>query len=146
MSAPIAAPAAKGTNWICGPKTPLYVLKALGIAGALGSGFYTTFRLMWQPENVRWAIVFFYLSLFAVIILSAELNLLKHRLFRRSGLFLTSFTGRAFFYIFMGGLMLQDYGLIPGIWMICTGFFNLFAQCMFSDALSAKPAAAMSSI
>lgn len=122
-----------------GPNTWVYALKAAGILGTLASGFYTTYRLMWNFDDLRWAIVFSYLVVFSVMLLSAEMNLLAHRHFKRFGRFLTTYVGRAFFYIFIGGLMLEGIeGWVIGIYLMSLGLINIFAQCMCKgDAASA---------
>lgn len=128
----------------CGEKTPLYVLTGLGLLGAVGSGLYTTYMFLWEYENIRWSIIHLYLTFFSVAIVSAELGLLNHPAFKKFGMFLTTFTGRAFFYIFIGGLVLDGWGWACGIYMIALGLLNLFAQCAWSDALSAKTSATAS--
>lgn len=115
------------------------ILKALGVAGAIACGLFSTYKLMWQPESVRWAIVFFYVSFFSLFIISAELGLLNHKQFRKFGMFLTTYSGRAAFYIFLGGLLLHDYGWIPGVYMLCLGVTNVVAQCVCTGDAAARP-------
>ena len=119
-----------------GPQTMMYIFKIAGILGAAASGFYTTWRLMWNPGGLRFAIVYCYLVLFSMMLLSAELSLFQHRHFKRFGRFLTTLSGRSFMYIFMGGLMLNDLpGYIVGIYLMCLGFLSLFASCVCSSAI-----------
>ena len=129
-----------------GPKTMTYVLKGLGVTGAVGCGWYTSFKLMWDNENVRWAIVFFYLSFFCIAIVSAELNLLNHPHFSKFGRFLTTYVGRAVFYIFIGGLLLDGNGWYPGMYMIILGVVNIVSQCLFSDQLDAQVSATTTAV
>lgn len=132
-----------------GPKTWEYVLKAASLLGIVAAGFYTTYRLMWNFDDLRWAIVFGYLIIFNVVLFSAELNLLKHRHFKRFGRFLTTFVGRALFYVFIGGLLLDGIeGWVIGIYLMTLGVANIIAQCVCSneesakaDAIAATPAA-----
>jgi hypothetical protein len=122
-----------------GPKTYHYLLKGAGLLGATASGFYTTYRIMWNFDDLRWAIVFCYLVVFNMMMISAELNLLGHRHFRRFGRFLTTFVGRAFFYIFIGGLMLDGVpGWIIGIYLMTLGVVNIIAQCACSGEEASK--------
>jgi hypothetical protein len=122
-------------KWL-GSRGTLLLLKVLGILGAIGCGEYATYSVMWHPDGFRWAILFFYIVLFSLFIITAELELLQHKVFKQFSKFLTTFTGRAIFYIFIGGLLLKDYGWIPGIWMISVGFLNVIAQCACSEALN----------
>lgn len=117
--------------WLTGNKSRI-VLKIAGILGSLGAGCYCAFRLMWNFENLRMGIVYAYLTLFCAILLSAELTLLDmHRHFKQFGRFLTTFTGRALVYIFIGGLMLEGVpGYVVGIYLITLGIVNLLAQCL----------------
>ena len=61
-----------------GADTTLILLRVAGIIGSYATGLYTCYKIMWDPTSIRWAIVFFYVTLFAVVIPSAELGLLKH--------------------------------------------------------------------
>ena len=117
----------------------IIVLKVLGVIGAFASGCYTTYGVMYNAEDLRSRILFFYLSWFAVIMLSAELNLLAHRHFKRFGRFATTFTGRALFYIFIGGLLLNGWiGYTIGGYLIGLGVFNIVGQFMFPNSEDAK--------
>ena len=132
------APAKKQSN--CGGYEWLIVLKGMGILGSFGAGFYSTYMALFAPsgseENkIRWKIIFFFLAFFSVLCTSAELNLLKHPAMAKYGVFLTSYIGRAIFYIFIGGLLLKDYGFIPGCWLLGTAILNIFALCCCKDAI-----------
>lgn len=123
-----------------GPKTLPYLLKAACVLGCVGSGFYTTYKLIWEFSNLRWTIVFGYCTVFAVLLLSAELNLLAHRHFKRFGRFMTTFVGRAFFYIFIGGLLLEGIeGWCVGIYLMTLGVINIGAQCACTGQEESKP-------
>ena len=118
------------------PRFLYYGLKVLGMIGALGTGMYTTFIIMWGDDlQFRTAIVFFYLAIFCVFIISAELGLLNHPHFRKFGRFLTTCVGRAAFYIFIGGLQLDGYGYITGIYMISLGVLNVLLQCFCAEKI-----------
>ena len=124
----------------CGSNTTLIILKICGLLGAVGSGLYTTFEVMYsasgeENNQIRWKIINTYLSIFAIVITSAELNLLRHPQMAKFGAFLTTFTGRAILYVFIGGLLLKSWGFIPGIWMLATAGLNITAQCMCPKAL-----------
>ncbi|ORC86833.1 uncharacterized protein TM35_000251290 [Trypanosoma theileri] len=108
-------------------------LQILGVLGAFGSGSFALFLLMWfQPHDinsVRMYIAYVYITLFAVLIPAAELNLMQHRHLVRFSRFMLSHVGRAFMYVFMGGLLLgqQVGGWVVGVYMIALGVLNLFA-------------------
>lgn len=129
-------------NFLClGPRTMYWVLKMAGVLGAIGSGVYSCFQMMWQYENIRLSIIHFYVTLFSVFILSAEFEILEHPWTRKLGMFLTRYIGRAIFYIFIGGLLLEHWGFVPGVWMIAAGVLNVLVLCMCKDQLDGKAAA-----
>ncbi|KEG08601.1 hypothetical protein DQ04_06831030 [Trypanosoma grayi] len=111
------------------------VMQVLGVLGAFGSGSYALYLLMWfRPDGIdtlRTFVAYAYLTLFAVVIPSAELGMMQHRHLVRFARFLLSHVGRAFLYIFMGGLLLgQDVaGWILGAYMIALGVLNVVAAC-----------------
>jgi hypothetical protein len=126
----------------CGSNTTLYILRACGLLGAIGSGLYTTFMVMYAPASSdqatwRWKVIYFYLAFFSVAITSAELDLLRHPAMQKYGNFLTSFTGRAILYVFIGGLLLHEWGFVPGCFMLFTAGLNIVAQCFCPKALRA---------
>ncbi|KAH9584064.1 Golgi apparatus membrane protein TVP15 [Trypanosoma melophagium] len=108
-------------------------LQILGVLGAFSSGSFALYLLMWyKPHDintVRMYIAYVYITLFAVLIPAAELNFMQHRHLVRFSRFMLSHVGRAFMYIFMGGLLLgqQVGGWVVGVYMIALGVLNLFA-------------------
>lgn len=132
-----------------GRGTVYYGLKAMGLLGAVGCGLYTCFELMWsESNNIQWKIIYVYLTLFSAVIISAECDLMVHPRLKEFSLFITKHIGRSMFYIFMGGVILQEYGYIPGIWLITTGVLNVLALLLCSQALhhpNSQPAAVASS-
>lgn len=123
----------------CGPKTVLYLIRGAGLLGGFGGGLDTTYKLMW-PEtfNIRWAIIFFYLCIFCLFIISAELDLLNHPIFKKFGRFMTTFSGRAFFYLFIGGLIMNGsewYQYIPGVYLCACAILNIVALCCWGNYL-----------
>lgn len=113
-----------------------YLVRFMGGLGAFCTGLYTTWAIMWAEMDIRSRIIFVYLSLFTGIICSAEGNLLQHPHFSRVGRFLTTCIGRAFFYIFIGGLLLNGVaGWILGIYMIAIGVVNILFQIVFGSRL-----------
>jgi hypothetical protein len=116
-------------------KVFLIALKVFGIIGAFGCGCYTTYGVMYDAADLRSRILFFYLAWFCVVLLSAELNLLAHRHFKRFGRFATTFTGRALLYIFIGGLLLNGWiGYTIGGYLIALGLANIVGQFAFPSA------------
>ena len=117
--------------WLSG-KASQIILKIAGLLGCFGAGCYCCFGVMWNFQNLRMSIVLVYLTAFCAILLSAELKLLDmHRHFKQCGRFLTTFTGRALMYIFIGGLLLEGVaGYIVGIYLITLGIVNMLAQCL----------------
>lgn len=113
-----------------------YIVRILGVLGAFCTGMYTTWAIMWADMDIRSRIIFVYLALFTGIICSAELNMLQHPHFARAGRFLTTCVGRAFFYIFIGGLLLNGVvGWVLGIYLIALGVGNILFQFIFGDKL-----------
>ena len=119
----------------CGPRTLYYILQVGGIVGAVASGLYTTYMLMWEYTTLRWAIMYFYLTVFSFAIIIAELGFLQHKAFHTYAMFLTTYTGRGLFYIFMGGLLLKDWGIVVGIYMFTMAILNIGSVCCYSDNL-----------
>lgn len=124
-------------NLLClGPRTVYYLLKIAGIFGAISAGIYTCNKLMYDYQNIRWSIIDFYETLFSLFIVSAELEQLEHPALKKFGLFLTTYIGRAIFYIFMGGLLLDgSWGMVPGIWLLVCGVINIMALCACKEQL-----------
>ena len=122
-----------------GPNTILYLIRVAGIIGGYAGGLQTTYRLMWPVEfNIRTEILMGYLTIFNLLILSAEFNLLDHPIFKKFGKFMTTFSGRAFFYVFIGGLILDGdvwYEYIPGVYMLCVALLNIIALCCWGNYL-----------
>jgi len=113
-----------------------YLIRILGGLGSFCTGCYTCWAVMWADMDLRSRIVFIYLTVFTGIICSAELNLLQHPHFARVGRFLTTCIGRAFFYIFIGGLLLSGiWGWVLGIYNISIGVVNILFQFIFGARL-----------
>jgi hypothetical protein len=121
----------------CGPNTPVYVTKSITITGGLAAGLYSTNRMLYYDgtDRFRWHLIFFYLAALSILVLSAEFNLMRHRVFKAFAAFLSTCTGRGVTYIFIGGLMLltDTPGLIIGICMMTAGVINMFAWCFFPE-------------
>ena len=136
MSAVPVPPAEVGCN-CCGAKTSVYVTKAVTLASALAAGLFCTHEMMYYSgsDKMRWHLIYFYLTVLSLLILTAEFNLLRHRIFRAFGQFLTTNTGRGITYFFMGGLMILNgtYGLVIGICLMVAGVMTLFSWCFFPD-------------
>lgn len=117
------------------------ILRVMGILGAIGIGLYSANDFLWAPFDLRFKIVDAYLCMFAAVIISAEMNWMTHPWIAGFGLFLTKYTGRAIFYIFLGGLVLDGYGYIPGIWLLATAVLNIVSLCFCSGKLKDNKAA-----
>jgi hypothetical protein len=112
-----------------GPRTMYWLLKFAAILGAVGAGVYSCNQLMYTYTTIRWSLLHFYNTIFSLFIFSAEFELLEHPALKATFGILLSYTGRALFYFFMGGLMLDSWGYVPGIWLLCTGAANIIALC-----------------
>lgn len=106
-------------------------LMIMGIVGAAASGIMTLYKVMWYTvENIDAARVFIarlYVTFFAVIMPSAELGMMEHNEMVK---FLLSYVGRAFLYLFMGGLLLGEEvaSCIIGVFMIVLSIMNIVGQ------------------
>ncbi|RNF13274.1 putative golgi apparatus membrane protein [Trypanosoma conorhini] len=113
-----------------------YLLQLLGVAGAFGSGSFALFLLMWFPPReiteVRMYIAYVYVILIAVVLPAAEVGTMRHRHLAHFTRFLLSHVGRAFVYVFTGGLLLGNRlgGWVVGVYMISLGVLNVFAACV----------------
>ncbi|EAN83760.1 hypothetical protein C3747_122g251c [Trypanosoma cruzi] len=120
-------------------KNFVFLLKFLGVAGAFGSGSLALFLLMWfrphELNEVRMFIAYVYIIFFSVISPAAEVGMMQHRHLMRFTRFLLSNIGRAFLYVFIGGLLLGTHiaGWIVGVYMISLGVLNIFAYCVTGE-------------
>lgn len=110
-------------------------LMILNILGAFGCGTYSIFLLItWKMSglsSIRTAVALIYLIIFSVIVPSAEIGMMEHPSLAKFTRFLLSPVGRAFLYIFMGGVLLGAGvgGWIVGIYLMAVGVLNLAVSC-----------------
>ncbi|CBZ24341.1 conserved hypothetical protein [Leishmania mexicana MHOM/GT/2001/U1103] len=110
-----------------------FTLKILGILGAFGCGTYVLFLFMiHQYYSIRSFAVLLYLLIFSVIIPSAESGLLNYTMMAVFARFLVSPMGRAFLYVFMGGVILGNGigGWVVGGYLFVVAILNVIAGCL----------------
>ena len=103
-----------------------WVLLIAGAIGGLGLAAYNAYMLC-HFTSLRWTLVHFYLIVFAMISLVAELGFLRTPRFEVYCKFLTTRTGRGLFYIFLAGLMWKGWGIIIAAYLTVLGVLNFFA-------------------
>ena len=112
------------------------ILKILNILGAFGCGTYALYLfIQHQWEGIRTFICLIYLLAFSIIIPAAEAGLMKHPLLSSFARFSVSPIGRAFLYIFMGGVILGQGigGWVIGIYLFAIGVLNVIAACFLRN-------------
>jgi hypothetical protein len=112
------------------------ILKILNILGAFGCGTYTLYMFIEHKYNsIRTFIALIYLLAFSIVIPAAEAGLMKHPLLSAFARFIVSPIGRAFLYIFMGGVILGEGigGWIIGIYLFAVGVLNVIAACFLRN-------------
>lgn len=108
------------------------ILKILNILGAFGCGSYALFLFIRHDyDTIRTFVALIYLLAFAIVIPAAEAGLMNHPLLSSFARFLVSPIGRAFLYIFMGGVILGNGigGWVIGIYLFAIGVLNVVAAC-----------------
>jgi MFS family permease len=110
------------------------VTKSITIIGAILGGLFATNQMIYY-DDVRWHLIYFYLAALCIVVITAEFNLLRHRIFKAFANFLITPTGRGATYLFIGGLMISEdmWGIIIGAIMITCGVINMFAWCFFPE-------------
>lgn len=112
------------------------VLMILNVLGAFGCGTYSLYLFITHRySSVGTFVALMYLLGFSIIIPSAELGLMAHPYLMRFSRFLVSPVGRAFLYIFMGGVILGNGvgGWVVGIYLLALGVLNIGAMCVLKD-------------
>ncbi|KAK7196324.1 COPI associated protein [Novymonas esmeraldas] len=109
------------------------ILKILNILGAFACGSYVLFLFIQHKYgDVRTFCALLYLLAFSIVIPSAEAGLMNHPLLASLARFLVSPIGRAFLYVFMGGVILGVGigGWVIGIYLLAIGAINIAAACI----------------
>ncbi|CAG9570002.1 conserved hypothetical protein [Leishmania major strain Friedlin] len=109
-----------------------FTLKILGILGAFGCGTYVLFLFMIHHyHSIRSFAALLYLLTFSIIIPSAESGLLNSTMLAVFARFLISPMGRAFLYVFMGGVILGIGigGWVVGVYLFVVAILNVIAGC-----------------
>ncbi|KPA75915.1 hypothetical protein ABB37_08084 [Leptomonas pyrrhocoris] len=112
------------------------ILKVLNIIGAFGCGTYALFLFIQHRwDSIRFFVALIYLLAFSIVIPAAEAGLMKHPLLSFFARFLVSPIGRAFLYIFMGGVILGNGigGWVIGIYLLAIGVLNVVAACFLRE-------------
>ncbi|KPI88105.1 hypothetical protein ABL78_2792 [Leptomonas seymouri] len=112
------------------------VLKVLNVIGAFGCGTYALYLFIQHRwDSIRFFVALIYLLAFSIVIPAAEAGLMKHPLLSSFARFIVSPIGRAFLYIFMGGVILGNGvgGWIIGIYLLAVGIVNIVSACFLSD-------------
>ncbi|KAG5485617.1 hypothetical protein LSCM4_06573 [Leishmania orientalis] len=108
-------------------------LTILNILGAFACGSYALFLFITHKyRDIRTFAALLYLLGFSIVIPSAELGFMKHPMLASFARFLVSPIGRAFLYVFMGGVILGNGigGWIVGIYLLSIGVLNISAACI----------------
>lgn len=108
------------------------ILKILNILGAFACGSYALYLFIQHKwDNIRTFVALIYLLGFSIVIPAAEAGLMKHPLLSSFARFIVSPIGRAFLYIFMGGVILGNGigGWVVGIYLFAIGVLNVIAAC-----------------
>jgi hypothetical protein len=123
-----------------GPRTVYWMLKAAALLGALGAGLYSCNELIFPKDSddrtAQWTLLHFYNTLFSVLVTSAEFEVLEHPTLKAAFGVLQSYVGRAAVYVFMGGLLMDGWGYIPGVWLMVVATCNILGLCFFKDQLN----------
>ncbi|CAJ1006212.1 putative COPI associated protein [Leishmania naiffi] len=112
------------------------VLKILNIIGAFACGSYSLFLFITHRFNdVRTFAALLYLLGFSIVIPSAESGLMNHPMLASFARFLVSPIGRAFLYVFMGGVILGNGigGWVIGVYLFAIGVLNICAACILKS-------------
>lgn len=114
-------------------------LRILALLGAFATGTYSLWCLITHRfggiNGIRMVVALLYLLLFSVIIPAAELGLMQHPHLSKFARFVLSPVGRAFLYIFMGGVLLGNGagGWVVGVFMLALGVVNVVASCVLKE-------------
>uniref|UniRef100_A0A6U4P6B6 Uncharacterized protein n=1 Tax=Neobodo designis TaxID=312471 RepID=A0A6U4P6B6_NEODS len=123
-----------------GPRTVYWVLKISALLGALGAGLYSSNHLIFPKDDddkePQWVLLHFYNTLFSVLVTSAEFEVLEHPKLKAAFGVMQSYIGRAATYIFMGGLLMDGWGYVPGVWLMAVALANVLGLCFYKDQLN----------
>mmetsp|Transcript_2034 Transcript_2034/g.3177 ORF Transcript_2034/g.3177 Transcript_2034/m.3177 type:complete len:150 (-) Transcript_2034:58-507(-) len=108
-------------------KHALAMLRAAGIIGASATIGYSLYMLIFRFEFFL-AFMYVYLILFAICLILSETGSFECSRFRAYFLFLSRFTGRGLFYIFVAGLLLNGWGIFIACWLIGVGILHIFVS------------------
>jgi hypothetical protein len=135
--APVAPAGQQPSSSFCNKKNARMIIKVMTILCVVAAGLFSCNQMMYYSGDgaIRWHLIYFYTTFLSIFVITAEIDLLRHRSFRNFIGFLTNNTGRGVCLLFMGGTMLlnQTAGLIVGICLFVAGFMNLFSWCFFPE-------------
>ncbi|GET86442.1 hypothetical protein, conserved [Leishmania tarentolae] len=109
------------------------VLKILAILCAFGAGTYSLYLfIIYSYFGIGFFAALLYVLVFSIIIPSAELGLMSSSVVSVFARFLTSPMGRAFMYVFMGGVVLGHGigGWVVGVFLFVVAVINIIAGCL----------------